>query len=76
MQADRDPGKEREKAREAEGTEDKNVRTSLGDGSLESLKPMQQRRQPRERAYSAPPEPGSGRKSLSGWSSFRTRRVS
>lgn len=44
---------EKGKAREAEKTEDRNVKSSLGEGSLESLKPMQQRRRPRERADSA-----------------------
>lgn len=61
MQAEREPGKERKKEPEkTERTEDRKVRTSLGEESLESLKPMQQRRLQRERAYPAPPEAGSG----------------
>lgn len=52
---------EKGKAREAEKTEDRNVK-SLGEGSLESLKPMQKGGDRRKDQTLPPPEPGLGQK--------------
>lgn len=52
---------EKGKARKAEKTEDRNVK-SLGEGNLESLKPMQKGGDGRKDQTLPPSEPDSGQK--------------